>query len=280
MANATGSAHDMGPTGAPQVAADTRPLLLRIAVAACALAGAMALALVTGPVRPELFIAAAVAVGVGAVVYLAQPRAGAIAFLVLGTTICVACMAGLFVLGAVPWLLTGFWGGAATLLAGLLDLIGRDGTDSMIVATVAAVVSLLLLSALGLGEYVRVNWTPTERAMLEEVPAAVAGTGASGAGSIRAYFEPAPQGRWACRWMLRTRDAAKSWQAMRLAVESAGWAVTVDSPGESLVADKHGFVLTITAGPPGEDAAAGLQRAVPASSQPAQIEVVASLGAQ
>jgi len=280
MANATGSAHDMGPTRAPQPATDARPLLLRIAVSACALAGAMALALVTGPLRPELFIAAAVAVGVGAVVYLAQPRAGALAFIVLGSMICAACMVGLFVVGAVPWLLTGFWGGAAALLAGLLDLIGRDGTDSMIVATVAAVVSLLLLSALGLGEYVRINWTPRERAMLEGVPAAIAGTGATGVGGIDAYFEPVPQGRWACRWMLRTRDAAKSWQAMRLAVESAGWAVRVDSPGHSLVADKSGFVLTITASEADAEAAAGLRREVTTSIEPAAIEVVASLGAQ
>ena len=65
-------------------------------------------------------------------------------------------------MGAVPWLLTSFWAGAATLLAGLLDLIGREGNDPMVGVTVAAVVSLLLLSALGLGQYVRVSWPPAK----------------------------------------------------------------------------------------------------------------------
>ena len=40
----------------------------------------------------------------------------------------------------------------------------------MIGVTVAAVVSLLVLSALGLGQYVRITWPLTGRVMLESLP--------------------------------------------------------------------------------------------------------------
>jgi len=277
MTDAPSSTGHVGPARVRRAGAHARPLMLRIAVIGCALAGAMALALVTGPVRPELFIAAAVAVGVAAVVYLVQPRAGAIAFLALGTAICVGCVVPLLTMGTVPWLLTGFWGGAATLLAGLLDLIGRDGTDSMVVATVVAVVSLLLLSALGLGQYVRVNWTAAERAMLEQVPRDVAEPDA-GTARNAVYVQQAPQGRWVCRWLVRTRDVGKAWAAMRLAMESEGWRVHADEPGEELTAKKGGYELTIEARPAEVGAVETGGEAAPGAT--GAIEFVASLGAE
>jgi len=239
----------------------------------------MALALVTGPVRPELFLTGALAVGVATVVYLVQPRAGVIALLALGTGICVACVVALFSVGTVPWLLTGFWGGAATLLAGLLDLIGQDGSDSMIVATVVAVVSLLLLSALGLGQYVRVNWTPGERAMLQEVPADVTGVSVAALSSQDGYVEQAPDGRWACHWIVRTRDFAKSWASLRLAVESAGWRIFAEKPGKGMTAEKDGYRLVIEVHP-ADGANEGTASGTAAPDSGDAVELIASLGAE
>jgi hypothetical protein len=132
---------------------------------------------------------------------------GTIAFVALGALLCVVCAVALLVQGATPWLLTSFWGGAATLLAGLLDLIGRDGAEQIVGVTVAAVVSLLLLSALGLGQYVRLIWPLSGRAMLESLPMGV--TGQSGSGGSMTAVEQAPRGRWMGHWVVRTRDAAR-----------------------------------------------------------------------
>ena len=224
-----------------------RSLMLRVAVTGSAIAGGIALVVVTGPLRPEIFISAGIAVFVAAAVYLAQPRAGTIAFLALGTAICAACAVALFTVGAVPWLLTSFWAGAATLLAGLLDLIGRDGTDPMIGVTVAAVVSLLLLSALGLGQYVRVNWPLTSRAMLESLPQDVTEQTGARTGATRMVVEQAPGGRWVGHWIVRTRDTVRTWDSFALAVRADGWSVRVNKTCEELRAVKDGYVLRVVA---------------------------------
>ncbi len=221
--------------------------MLRVAVTGSAVAGGIALVIVTGPLRPEVFIGAGIAVFVSAAVYLAQPRAGTIAFLTLGTAICAACAVALFTVGAVPWLLTSFWAGAATLLAGLLDLIGRDGTDPMIGVTVAAVVSLLLLSALGLGQYVRVSWPLAGKAMLESLPQDVTSGAGAQARATTMVVEQAPGRRWLGRWVVRTRDTVRTWDAFALAVRADGWNVTTDQQCKELRAVKDGYVLRVLA---------------------------------
>ena len=236
----------VGPAGVVRGLPKRSPML-RVAVTGSAVAGGIALVIVTGPLRPEVFISAGIAVFVSAAVYLAQPRAGTIAFLTLGTAICVSCAVALFTVGAVPWLLTSFWAGAATLLAGLLDLIGRDGTDPMVGVTVAAVVSLLLLSALGLGQYVRVSWPLTGRAMLESLPQDVTGQIGGRTGATRMVVEQAPGGRWVGRWIVRTRDSVRTWDAFALAVQADGWDVSANKSCAELRAIKDGYVLRVVA---------------------------------
>jgi hypothetical protein len=220
-----------------------RPPILRVAVAGSATAGGFALILVTGPLRPEIFIAAGIAIFVAVAVYIAAPRVGTIAFLVLGTLVCAACALALVTLGAVPWLLTSFWAGAATLLAGLLDLIGREGAEYMIGVTVAAVVSLLLLSALGLGQYVRLNWPLTGRVLLESLPTGA--TSRTGPDAQAMGIEPAPHGQWVGRWVVRTRDAVLTWDSMVVAIEADGWRVTDNLRCSRLRATKDGFALVV-----------------------------------
>jgi len=228
--------------------AHRRSVALRVAVAGSALAGGLALVLVTGPLRPEVYVSAGIAVFISVAVYLVQPQAGTIAFLALGTAICVACAVALFSVGTVPWLLASFWGGAATLLAGLLDLIGKDGNESMVSVTVAAVVSLLLLSALGLGQYVRVSWPPASRAILESLPRDVTEQVGRRPGASGMVVEQAPGGRWVGRWVVRTRDAFRTWDSLTLAIEADGWRVVENEQCKRLRAIKDGYSLWVLAG--------------------------------
>jgi hypothetical protein len=209
----------------------------------------MALLLVRGPVRPELFLAAGTVIIVAVVVYLLWPRVGAIVLMAAGATVCAACIVGLMYIGTLPWLLTGFWGGSAALLAGLLDLIGRDTSDPTVSATVVAVVSLLLLSALGLGAYVRMTWSESARVMLESVPTDVGNLPGARLGDSGSTVEPAAGGRWQCSWTVRTRDLRRSWQSLRLSVESAGWAVADTAERSPMTAEKDGYELQITVTP-------------------------------
>lgn len=244
-----------------------RPPAIRIAVVGSALAGAMALFLVRGPVRPELHVVAGAAVVVAAALYLFRPRVGAITLIAVGSLICAACVTALVTTGTLPWLLTGFWGGSAALLAGLLDVVGKDDTDSLVGATVVAVVSLLLLSALGLGAYVRLTWTQAARDLLETVPTDAANPASARLGATGSTVQPGADGAWECRWAVRTRDLPKTWLSLRLAIESAGWSVTEFVTSERLCADKAGYKLTIvTVSTPAEE-----------GGSTAPVEVIASL---
>ncbi len=240
--------------------------MLRVAVTGSAIAGAVALIVVTGPLRPEIYVSTGVAVLVAAIIYLAQPRAGTIAFLVLGTAICVACAVAFARVGAVPWLLTSFWAGAATLLAGLLDLIGREGQDPIMGVTVVAVLSLLLLSALGLGQYVRMNWPPAGRAVLESLPQDVWEPGSMALSQPRMAVEQASGGRWAGRWSVRTRNRVRAWDAFALAIAADGWRIGTNKSCEQLRAVKDGYVLWVVE----EDSAKSTQSAGPAGDSDAQ----------
>jgi hypothetical protein len=189
---------------------------------------------------------------VAAIIYLVQPRAGTIAFLTLGTVICVACAVAFARVGAVPWLLTSFWAGAATVLAGLLDLIGREGRDPIVGVTVVAVLSLLLLSALGLGEYVRMNWPLAGRAVLESLPQDVSQPGSAASQAPRMAVEQASGGRWAGHWSVRTRNRVRAWEAFALALAADGWRIGVNESCERLRAVKDGYVLWVVEEDPAE----------------------------
>lgn len=223
---------------------DRRAPMLRVAVTGSAIAGAAALIVVAGPLRPEIYVGAGVAVIAAAIIYLVQPRAGTIALLAVGTAICIACAVAFTQVGAVPWLLTSFWAGAATVLAGLLDLIGREGKDPIVGVTVVAVLSLLLLSALGLGQYVRMNWPPAARAVLESLPQGVSPTD-SASSAPRMAVEQASGGRWAGHWRVRTRNRVRAWDTLALALAADGWRISVNESCDRLRAVKDGYVLWV-----------------------------------
>lgn len=246
MATHSGPSH-----GAALGRDDRRAPMLRVAVTGSAIAGAVALIVAAGPLRPEIYVSTGAAVIVAAIIYLVQPRAGTIAFLTLGAAICVACAVAFARVGAVPWLLTSFWAGAATLLAGLLDLIGREGKDPIVGVTVVAVLSLLLLSALGLGQYVRMNWPPAAKAVLESLPQDISPSNGASSGP-RMVVEQASGGRWAGHWSVRTRNRVRAWDALTLALAADGWRIGVNESCERLRAVKDGYVLWVVGEDPAE----------------------------
>lgn len=189
----------------------------------------------------------AVLIAVVGLVYLLKPRLAAATLTGLGALGCVATGLALVSWGTVPWLLVAFWGSSAVLLAGLLDYIGRGGPDRLSSVTVGAVASLLMLSSVGLGEYVRMNWSSAERAMLESVPLTPAP--ASGPRLMVAphELEQAPDGKWAAHWTVWTADPVDSWSSVRSAVLRDGWTIFAEKKGRELRARKDSFDLTVIA---------------------------------
>ncbi len=136
---------------------------------------------------------AALVAAVGGVVWWYAPRAGYWILLVDGLlTMSVSGVA--LVRGAVPSgcsLRSG--AGPLLLLAAILHLTGGAGRSGTV--TLVAVISLLVLSALGLGQYVRTTWSDDERAILERLPQLV-GTPVS---TWTVPISPAPDGAWTLR---------------------------------------------------------------------------------
>lgn len=197
------------------------PLPLRIAVPMTALVGALAVwwsGAMSMPVSMPVTSLLAVAVAVGGVLWLFAPKVG---FWTLGAAgvLTVAWSAGgLASGGTAPWMLTAFWGGSAALLAALLHLsIQADSPDRSAWVTVGAVGAILLLSALGLGQYMRLHWTDAERAVLREVlscdrrPATLT-------------IAAAPRGVWMSRWSESTDPEAAVTRLSR-ELTAAGWRV-------------------------------------------------------
>lgn len=197
------------------------PPPLRVVVPLTALLGALAVwwsgamsALVSTPITSLL----AVVVAVGGVLWLFAPKAG---FWTLATAggLTVAWSAwGLVSGGTAPWLLTAFWGGSAALLAALLHLsIQADSPSRSAWVTVGAVGAILLLSAVGLGQYMRLQWTDAERAVLREVlsrdrrPATL-------------VIAAAPRGAWMSRWSERI-DPETAVARLSRELAAAGWQV-------------------------------------------------------
>lgn len=220
---------------------------------------------------PPLF-ATLTAVG-GAVVWWYAPRVGYWVLLADGLVTMAASGVAL-AQGAVPWVLVAFWGGSAVLLAAILHLTtgaGRSGT-----VTLVAVISLLVLSALGLTQYVSATWAPNERVILERLPAQ-SRPGATSPEWITAV-SPAPEGAWHCAWSA-SATPTEALRAVRAALVADGWSIRGFS-ASGLSAEKTGDRLEVIlaedsganpAGPTGYGAAgveliATVQRTAPAST--------------
>lgn len=185
---------------------------------------------------PALF--ASLAAVAGGVVWLYAPRIGYWVLLVDGV-VTTALSGVALARGAVPWLLVAFWGGSALLLAAILHLTASPGRSNTV--TLVAVISLLALSALGLGQYVRTTWTADERAILERLPRMVAARSATPAWV--AEPEPAPEGAWTCSWaMAVTRSEAL--RTTRSVLVRNGWRIRTFSTVE-IVAVKSGERLDV-----------------------------------
>ncbi|MGV8083382.1 MAG: hypothetical protein AB2L09_07110 [Coriobacteriia bacterium] len=136
--------------------------LLRVAVPLCAIVGAFAIgfaAFLTNGMPSVLCGIAWIAAIVGAVTW---PRD-----VILGGRIVFATgSAGMLLFGSAmlmttaPWELVAFWGSSALMLAYLTAYVGASSSDQRRVATIIAVVSLLVLTAMGLGQYVFVAFSP------------------------------------------------------------------------------------------------------------------------
>lgn len=203
------------------------------------------------PMGGPLLFATLVAVG-GGVVWLYAPRTG-YWILLVGGVLTMAVSGVALAQGAVPWLLVAFWGGCALLLAAILHLTAGPGRSNTV--TLVAVISLLALSALGLGQYVRTTWTPDERATLEHLPETISPTAPESAWV--AAIAPAPEGAWRCAWFLQGTPRA-AMVTVRVALMRDGWRIA-GSSSLALSAEKLGEHLDISLAdnPAGYPSAAG-----------------------
>jgi hypothetical protein len=156
----------------------------------------------------------------------------------------VACTFVFFTQGALPWALVAFWGGSAVLLSAILHRIGSVGPERSTTATVVAVISLLALTALGLGEYVRSMWTLSELEVLRALPVYDAGTSAS-VSSVKTNA-PVAGGEWGASWSVVTTEPARQFARLSERLTAEGWSVRSQSP-TALLAEKDGFTLELQA---------------------------------
>ena len=233
---------------------DRVPVIGVVLAAACALGAA---AVMSGyPMGGPPLVATMVAV-VGGVVWMYAPRAGYWVLLISGLVTMVASGAAL-ARGAVPWLLVAFWGGSALVLAAILHLTKGAGRSSTV--TSVAVISLLALSALGLGQYVRTTWTPDERAVLEKLPQSIAPSLREPVWTVA--ITPVPDGAWRCSWVMGASPRA-TMAAMRAALQRDGWRIRSVSDG-ALSADngEEQLDVALAENPSGYPAAPGSDVAV------------------
>lgn len=236
-------------------------MLLRAAIVGVALSGASALVwagLLAGGTAQGMAVASAVVAVLGALVWEFRPRAGYLMLSADGIATMAASALMLLAQGTVPWVLVAFWGGTAVLLAAMLHLIGGDGPERSTAATVVAVLSLLALSALGLGEYVRTTWTPGELAMLRGLP--VYGAGQPGPAVAVRTSAPVSGGEWGASWSVVTTEPAGQFARMGQRLTADGWSVETQSP-TSLRAEKDGYRLELQASVSPEAIAPGLRPA-------------------
>lgn len=243
---------------APYAPAETT-LISRVPVLGVVLSAALALGAAAVmsdyPMGGPPAIAMLVAVG-GAVAWWYSPRVGYWMLLVDG--LITTAVSGIALSrGAVPWLLVAFWGGCALLLAAILHLTAGAGRSSTV--TLVAVISLLALSALGLGQYVRTTWTLDERAILERLPQLVSQSPAPTLWTTE--IAPAPDGAWCCAWLMPASHA-EAMRDVRSALVGAGWRIQ-NVTSSRLSAEKAGEHLDIilTSGPGESPSGTGVARA-------------------
>jgi hypothetical protein len=204
-----------------------RSIIVRVSVLGVVLAGAIALGsaaamagATAGATAGTLaLLAMLVAIASGAT-WLYAPRVGFWLLLVDALGVLVLSGVGLAT-GPVPWMLVAFWGGSAVLLAALLHLISDSSPGRSTTATLVAVISLLVLSAVGLTAYVQATWPRAERATLQRISALAAPSPAEGAAWV---VRPSPEawGGWHCVW-LYYGTPAEAWTGVRSALEQDGW---------------------------------------------------------
>ena len=221
--------------------------LLRAAVAGVALSGASALVwagVLAGGVALVLSVADAVLSLTGLVVWEFRQREGYLILAAAGGFAMVGTGLVLLAQGALPWALIAFWGGSAVVLSAILHHIGGVGPERSTMATVVAVISLLALTALGLGEYVRSTWTPSELAVLRALP--VYDVGASGSTSSVKTTTPVAGGEWGASWSVVTSEPVSHFARLSERLTAKGWTVNPESP-TALLAEKDGFTLELQA---------------------------------
>lgn len=239
---------EQNPNGAAAPEPQRRSMLMRIAVPSVAAAGAFALVwagLLSHGIAAAAAIVGGIAAVAGAVAWEFRRDVGRLVLFVTGGAGLVASGAVMLMGGTVPWLLVGFWGSVAVLLAATLDAVVGPGLDRSATIAVVAVASLLLLSALGLGEYVRATWSPAERSILEQLPVYKAAMASPVAGVARRVVAPVADGTWGVNWSDRTTDPAGEYGRMRTALIASGWQVTDLGPMK-LRAEKNGFVVELS----------------------------------
>lgn len=227
---------------------EQRAMLLRIAIPCVVAAGASALmwaGLLSGT---ELASWAAVLGGgaavIGAIIWEFRPGIGRWVLVVTGAVGAVWSGALILSGGSLPWLLVGFWGSVAVLLAATLDFVAGPTLDRSATIAVLAVATLLLLSALGLGEYVRITWSPAERSILERLPVYRAAMAHSVGGAAKSVIAPVREGQWGASWTNLTADPNAELASMRSALVAEGWNVTESAPTR-LLAEKNGFTCEV-----------------------------------
>jgi len=233
-------------------------MFVYVAVGVVILAGALALWWSASMIAASWWIPAVGVLAVGAAfgLWLKRPRAGATALLALGATVLFASGFALAMGGAVPWLLVAFWAGSALVLGAVLGYVSAERKpDRQDAATVLAVLSLLLLSAIALAQIVRVSWSAAERAELEALPVY---------GAADVEVEAAPQGAWAAYFPLAASgiEGAEATIIDRLLRD--GWSVKRLPAELALRARRDGYVVMfyfehVSETVPDEDASSGDQ---------------------
>jgi hypothetical protein len=225
-----------------------RSPLLRVSVPAIVFVGSAALIwagwLCGGAVLVAGFLAGLAAAGL-AVLWLYRPHLGGTLLIALGSGATAAAGVSLLTGGSVPWLLVAFWGGSAILLGAILDLVAGPGADRAAVVALVAVVSLLILSGVGLTAYVSETWTAAEQSALQNLPIIPK---AQLAVAQRLHMEPVTGGEWGAHWALRADDPRAEFDKMRALLVSDGWTVTDTAP-MALTAEKRGFQVQLTERP-------------------------------
>jgi len=254
-----------------------RSTLLRVAVPGITFAGAAAVVwagwLCGGSVLLAGLLCGIAAVGF-AVLWLFRPRIGGVLLIALGSATTAASGVSLLTGGSVPWLLVAFWGGSAILLAAILDLVAGPATDRPTIVALVAVISLLVLSGIGLSAYVSETWTAAEQQTLRNLPI-VPKARVAVADHLR--IEPVVGGEWGAHWSLRSGDPRKEFDGMRSMLIADGWTVSDTAP-MALIAEKNGSQVQLAEQPVPETASGSTESSAGTTSY--TLEVSAHVLAQ